>query len=79
MKSRRIKNLEELAAFAKEFAHSLKGGEIVGLIGDLGAGKTTFVQFLAAALGVKAAVKSPTFILMQVLKAGNETKKSGIS
>lgn len=69
MKSTTIKNLSELRAFAKKLAAELRGGEIIGLVGDLGAGKTTFVQALAEAVGVAGAVKSPTFILMQVLDA----------
>lgn len=73
MKTVDIKDLAALKAFAKKFAASLKGGEVVGLVGDLGAGKTTFVQQLAAALGVKEAVKSPTFILMQVMPTAKRT------
>jgi len=41
------------------------GGEIIGLIGPLGAGKTVFVQGLAAGLAVKESpVTSPTFVMM---------------
>ena len=73
MKTVDIKDLAALKAFAEKFAASLKGGEVVGLVGDLGAGKTTFVQLLAAAFGVEAAVKSPTFILMQILPTAKRT------
>ena len=52
-------NAQETQAVAAEFAATLHGGETVVLIGDLGAGKTTFVQGLAAALGVTARVKEP--------------------
>jgi len=38
---------------------------IVGLFGDLGAGKTTFVQNIAKNLGIKSKVNSPTFVLMK--------------
>lgn len=55
---------QETQTIAAEFAVTLRGGELVLLIGDLGAGKTTFVQGLAAALGVTARVKSPTFTVM---------------
>lgn len=78
MKSRHIKNLQELDAFAGEFAASLKGGSVVGLVGDLGAGKTALTQRIAKALGVKQAVKSPTFILMQVFATGALAKKRGV-
>lgn len=56
---------KETAAIAKELAARLRGGEVIALYGDLGAGKTTFAQALAKALGVKKRVQSPTFILMQ--------------
>lgn len=52
---------EETFAFAKRVAEKLKGGEIILLNGDLGAGKTTFTKGLARALGVKETVTSPTF------------------
>lgn len=39
---------------------------IIALTGDLGAGKTTFVQGFAEALGVKESVTSPTFVLMKI-------------
>ena len=48
-------------AFAKRVADRLKGGEVILLNGDLGAGKTTFTKGLALALGVKETVTSPTF------------------
>ncbi|MHC4959041.1 MAG: tRNA (adenosine(37)-N6)-threonylcarbamoyltransferase complex ATPase subunit type 1 TsaE [Planctomycetota bacterium] len=42
----------------------LAAGEVVLLVGDLGAGKTTFVKGIAEACGVEATVRSPTFALM---------------
>lgn len=55
---------EETAALAEELAKTMKGGEVIALYGDLGAGKTTFAQAFAKALGVRERVQSPTFILM---------------
>lgn len=43
----------------------MKGGEIIALTGDLGAGKTTFVQGLAQGLGIETSIVSPTFIIMR--------------
>ncbi|MEY3607705.1 MAG: hypothetical protein RLZZ447_493 [Verrucomicrobiota bacterium] len=50
----------ELAA---EFARVLPPGTVLALHGDLGVGKTTFVQGLATGLGVTATITSPTFNL----------------
>ena len=51
-------------AVAEQFAHELKPGDIVCLVGDLGSGKTTFVQGLSRALGAKKPATSPTFCLV---------------
>jgi tRNA threonylcarbamoyladenosine biosynthesis protein TsaE len=63
-------SLEGLGDFAKHFVDGLPkqrgpGAYIVGLSGDLGAGKTAFVQKVAAALGAPATPTSPTFVLAQ--------------
>ena len=58
-------SVAETKALAENFAATLKGSEIVCLEGDLGAGKTTFTRYLAAALGAKGAVSSPTFCIVQ--------------
>ena len=52
--------------FAKKLAKTLKGGEIIGLVGDLGAGKTVFAKGLAAGLGIKKNIASPTFVIMKI-------------
>ena len=58
------KNLTDTQQFAFELCKLLKGGEVITLNGDLGAGKTTFTQFLAKEFGIKEPVTSPTFTLM---------------
>ena len=60
-----VSSVEETWALAKELAKELKPGDVVCLEGDLGAGKTTFTQGLAAALGVPGRVTSPTFCIVQ--------------
>lgn len=56
------KNTEKIAT---EFAQKLKAGDVVFLIGDLGAGKSTFVRGVAKALGVTTRVLSPTFSIIR--------------
>lgn len=60
-----VNSVEETWQLAKELAAELKPGDVVCLEGDLGAGKTTFTQGLAAAMGVKGRVTSPTFCIVQ--------------
>ncbi len=67
-------NSSETSNLGTRFAKSLKAGDVLLLFGDLGAGKTTFVQGLAKGLGIKERILSPTFVLQRIHNA----KKSGI-
>ncbi len=60
------KSQKETIELGKKIAQGLKGGEIIGLEGDLGAGKTTLIKGLAQGLGLKKAITSPTFLVMRV-------------
>lgn len=55
---------EETSEIAAELAKSVKSGDVICLNGDLGVGKTAFVQGLAKALGVTDYVSSPTFTIV---------------
>ena len=58
-------SLEHTSVIAKDFAAVLRRGDLVRLVGEMGAGKTTFVREVAQALGVDVSmVSSPTFVLM---------------
>ncbi|MBI4617597.1 MAG: tRNA (adenosine(37)-N6)-threonylcarbamoyltransferase complex ATPase subunit type 1 TsaE [Planctomycetes bacterium] len=60
---------EETIALGRALGERLRGGEILSLVGSLGAGKTQFVKGLAAGLGVPDAdrtVTSPTFVLLAI-------------
>ena len=58
------KSPQETEMFAKKFASSLNGGEVIAFRGDLGAGKTCFTRGLARGLGFSGTVTSPTFALI---------------
>jgi tRNA threonylcarbamoyladenosine biosynthesis protein TsaE len=56
----------------EEFADLLRKGDVVLLTGQLGAGKTTFVQGVARGLGVSDRVTSPTFTMVREHQCANE-------
>jgi tRNA threonylcarbamoyladenosine biosynthesis protein TsaE len=60
----------ETQALAGKIARTLKPGTIILLTGELGAGKTTFIQGLAKGLGAKENVSSPSFVLINEYRSG---------
>ena len=64
-----LRGLGATQRLAESIAAVLRPGDVIGLDGDLGAGKTTFVRFLARALGVTTPVTSPTFTLANTYEA----------
>lgn len=68
-------SLEEMQKIAADFVATLTPKEnaatIVGLSGDLGAGKTAFSQGVAKALGVNETVVSPTFVIEKIYELPN--------
>jgi len=60
------KKAKETRELGKKMAATLKGGEVLVLSGDLGAGKTVFIKGLAQGLGIKKIITSPTFVIMKV-------------
>lgn len=56
--------------FAKKIGENLKSGDVLCLDGDLGVGKTVFTKGMAAGLGIKDDVSSPTFTLIQEYYGG---------
>lgn len=69
------KNLQETLKLGKRISQQLKGGEILKLEGQLGAGKTAFVKGLALGLGIKKPVRSPTFNLIKIYNLKNKLVK----
>ena len=55
---------EETQKFAEEFSKTLKAGDVLCMYGDLGVGKTAFVQGLAKGLGIDEPITSPTFTIV---------------
>lgn len=68
-------SLEETQKHGQDLARKLKGGEVLALYGDLGSGKTTFMQGLAQGLGVKRRIISPTFIIMRTYEVKTKDKE----
>jgi tRNA threonylcarbamoyladenosine biosynthesis protein TsaE len=69
------KDPRETRQVAKDLAPSIKSYQaphatVLAFQGDLGAGKTTFIQALGRALGIKEVLKSPTFTIMKGYQAG---------
>ena len=62
------RNSKETKNLAKVLAGEIRGGEIICLSGDLGAGKTTFTQGLLEALGAEGPYTSPTFVVIKNYK-----------
>lgn len=54
---------EETKKLAEQVAAKVRGGTVLALYGDLGAGKTTFSRFFSQALGSESRVQSPTFVI----------------
>ncbi len=64
-----VANEHETQELAEKIAALLTGGEVFQLIGDVGAGKTTFVKGLARGLGIDDDVQSPSFTISRVYDA----------
>ncbi|HZT42027.1 MAG TPA: tRNA (adenosine(37)-N6)-threonylcarbamoyltransferase complex ATPase subunit type 1 TsaE [Chthonomonadaceae bacterium] len=59
-----LRDRAETRRWGEALGARLQGGQVVALIGDLGAGKTTLTQAIARGMGVTAPVTSPTFTLV---------------
>lgn len=70
------KNLEDTQKFAGDFIQNLtsktNGATVVGLYGNLGAGKTTLTQSIARGLGVGETVTSPTFVIEKIYELAGQ-------
>lgn len=69
-------SLDETNKFAKEWLDSLEinndGATVVGLYGNLGAGKTAFTQAVAKELGITQPITSPTFVIEKIYEINHK-------
>lgn len=68
MKKYISKSVKETKNLAKKIAKNFKGGEVLGLVGNLGTSKTHFTKGLAEYYGIKKVITSPTFVLLKPYK-----------
>lgn len=64
-----LKSEDETKKFGEDFGKKLRGGEVIELVGDIGAGKTTLVKGIAKGLGIDEDVQSPSFTINRVYDA----------
>lgn len=60
---REVSSPGAMETFGEEIGRMLRGGDLVVLTGPLGAGKTTLTRGIAAGVGVRGPVQSPTFVI----------------
>lgn len=63
MKSFLTKSPQETAELGRSFAASLRAGDVLAVFGNLGTGKTQFINGVCQGLGVRSRVTSPTFTI----------------
>lgn len=64
------KSPEQTELLGKKLAEFLRPGDVIAYYGDLGAGKTAFTRGLAAGLGIREAVTSPTYTIVNEYLSG---------
>ena len=64
------KSPEQTEMLGKKLAAFLRPGDVIAYYGDLGAGKTAFTRGLAAGLGIREAVTSPTYTIVNEYLSG---------
>lgn len=71
MTTTRIESDTAMRAWGQQLGKHLHGGEVIELIGDVGAGKTTLTKGIAAGLGVDDPVQSPSFTISRQYEGRN--------
>lgn len=72
MKTEQIESFcpEDTFALGEKIGRLAEPGTVLTLVGDLGVGKTVFTQGVAAGLGIREPVNSPTFTIVQIYEEG---------
>ena len=65
-----LRSVDETITWGRELADSLRTGDVVALVGNLGAGKTHATKGIVAGLGSQAEASSPTFTLVHEYTGG---------
>ena len=68
------RNPDQTRRLGVRLGGALQAGDVICLQGDLGAGKTTFVQGIAQGWGSQDSVSSPTYIIVNVYRRGDEAR-----
>ena len=66
-----ISSCEQMHELGNKIANKIPNGTVIGLLGDLGAGKTTLVRGVAKGLHINEVVQSPTFNIMKLYLKGD--------
>jgi tRNA threonylcarbamoyladenosine biosynthesis protein TsaE len=66
---------EETKKLGQQFAQKLGNKDFIAFYGNLGSGKTTFIQGLAQGLGIEKRIISPTFIIIRTYKLKTQNSK----
>ncbi|TXG78018.1 tRNA (adenosine(37)-N6)-threonylcarbamoyltransferase complex ATPase subunit type 1 TsaE [Patescibacteria group bacterium] len=61
-----VKNEIDMKALGERIGQTLRGGEVIELVGDVGAGKTTLVKGIGVGLGVGDDIQSPSFTISRI-------------
>ncbi len=67
-----VKNEEAMKKYGQLIGERLRGGEVIELVGDVGAGKTTLVKGIGQGLNVDEDIQSPSFTISRVYKGRDE-------
>lgn len=69
-----IVSAQAMQDLGERLGAALHGGDVIELVGDVGAGKTTFVRGLAKGLGIEETVQSPSFTISRVYDAARDLR-----